>query len=375
MPIAKPGNHRLGAYARIAIGILLFFLIDGTVFGGGLYNRWIAPVSGLGSMERSIDTIADIPDNRQSILVIGDSRIAEGFSAALATEEARRLGSSLIFANGSVSGTTPRVWYYLLRQIRNPGVRLAAVAIMIPSYHDNDEEVQADRTNDITFLHPLLSLRDIVDFPASFLSLSARQEAAEAILFKGLFYQNDVQDFLRNPAARIHEAAAWHAHGAEWIGSYPGRNTSLAGLTFDLESGKLSVAPGHASDRPEALAQYAADLRRYRGHPPDNVAAAAYRNEWIGRIAELCQRVGIRLIVFRIPRGPLDNLVDADEQPTGSLAELARAGKLELLPADAFDNLERPEFFFDDLHMNHAGRVAFSAELPRAILPHLLAAK
>ncbi len=347
----------------VVAGIALFFAIDRAVFGSSLYFRWVAPASGLGTMSQALDRIAHAPADRSAVIVIGDSRIGEGFSAELATGEASRLGSPVSFANGAVAGSMPRVWYYMLRRIFQDEPRLAGIAIMLSSYHDNDPEPSADRLGDIVFVHPLLSLADIAEFPPSFPSGPAQTEAAEAILFRGLFYKNDLQDFLYDPARRVTEVRAWREHGREWVAAYPGRDASLAGLTMDLRTGQLTGAmpPG------DLMVHYANNLREYGGRPPDNPAAESYRREWLGGIADLCRRAGVTLYVFRIPRGPLHGLVDADEQPTGVVAELARSGRIVLLPAATFDGLERPEFFFDALHMNHAGRELFSAAIARAI--------
>ena len=332
-------------------------------------------MSSVGTMSQTIGRIDQIPDGKKGILVMGNSKVGEGFSAKMATEEAGRFGSSDKFENGAVAGTTPRVWFYLLRQLSAPADRLAAIVVMADSYHDNDDEEPEERRTDIAFLHPLLSLTDLTDFPWSFRSWPAQLEAIEAILFKGLFYKADLQDFARNPRQRIHDVRAWRQHGSEWIANYPGHDTSLDGLDLDPATGKLSVLPGHKAIAPENLIPYTQRLRRYGGRPPDSAAAAAYRREWFGRLATFAKQNGIKLFVFRIPRGPLHYLADIDNEPTGALADLARQGALELLPASLFDNLERPEFFFDELHMNAAGRQLFSVKLADAVLQRLSPAK
>jgi len=346
-------------------------LIDGAVFRSGFYFRWINHHSSLGSVAQAIDNIQHIPTNQKAILVMGDSRIEEGFSAKIATGEAARAGLPYVFANGSVGGTTQRVWFYLLRQMRPSAERLAAVVVMLTTYHDNETEPQSERRSDIAFVHPLLTLKDLADFPWSFPSGAARLEAAESIMFKGLFYKTDVQDFLRSPGKRIRAVTAWRQHGFEWASAYPGRAPSLEGLDLDLATGKLSIPPGHEAIQIATLAPYADWLRWFHGRTPDNAAAAAYQREWLGRISDLCREAGVKLFVYRIPRGPLHHLVDADDVPTGVLAETARAGTLELLPASLFDPLERPEFFFDALHLNSTGRARFSVMLSETILQHL----
>lgn len=371
--LRRPDSRRWIAW-RLLAGVVLFFALDSLVFRSGLYFGWVSPPSALGSVAQALDNIRHLPAGRRIVLVLGDSRIGEGFSAQAATAVADRLDPSIAFANGSVGGTSPRVWNYLLRDMRGPTLPLAAVALMVPSYRDDEAENPADRRYDIAFVHPLLKLADAVDFPASFDDLAARQEAAEAMLFKGFFYKSDVQDFLHAPAARIRDVRAARLHGHEWVGMYPGRSESLTGITLDLASGHLTIPAGNAAESVPTLAPYAEKLSHQRGHPPDNPAAAAYRREWLGRIATQCRDAGVKLFVFRIPRGPLHHLLNDETPPEGALAELARAGALEVLPPSLLAPLERPEFFFDDLHVNAAGRARLSAVLAEAVL-HRLTAK
>lgn len=364
-----------GAAVQIALGVALFFVLDAAVFRSGLYERWVAPLSGLGNAVRALDNIRRLPTSKRGVVVMGDSRIGEGFSASVATRAAGEAGSDLVFASGGVSSSLPRVWYYLLRQTPAPLERIAAVAIMLTSYHDDEREPQAQRRGDMVFVHPALRLTDLVDFPWSYPSAEARLEAVESILFKGLFYKNDLVDLLANPGKRFAEASAWRKHGHEWSAGYPGRPGTLEGLRFDMETGELAIDPGHPSAVPNTLPEYAALLRQYRGRLPENPAATAYRREWLGRIADWCRDQGATLFVFRIPRGPLHGLVDADERPSGVVADMAQAGRIVLLPAATFDGLERPEDFFDDLHLNGAGRTGLSTGLALAIVPRMKAAR
>src|ERR1700722_8475469 len=209
MSNAGSGRQRLMACLQMVLGIILFFLIDSAAFRGGMYSRWVAPASGPGTMARAIGVIQSNPRGQASVVVIGDSRIGEGFSAKLATEEAERSGSNVTFTNAAVAGTDPRAWFYLLREAIAPGKSPTAIVIMVPSYHDNDREKQAERVVDIALLHPFLSINDFVDFTGSYLTARSRMDAASAILFRGMAYKNDIQDFLKDPAARISAVKSW----------------------------------------------------------------------------------------------------------------------------------------------------------------------
>lgn len=366
MSAGRVRRPRVVACAQILAGIALFFALDAAIFGPGRYIRWVAPLSGLGSVARALDAVRHVPPGQRSMLVMGDSRIGEGFSARTADRAANDAGTPAAFTNAAVAGSMPRVWSYLLRRILGPRAPISAVAIMLQSYHDDDPDPQAARRGDIVFVHPLLTLADLFSFPATFPTWAGRLEAADAILFKGMFYKNDLQDFLRDPADRVAVVRAWRENGFTWINGYAGRDSSLQGLRLDLDTGALHIDPAHPPTQPNTLPDYARYLGVFRGRWPENAVSTRYRRQWLGRIARQCRDAGIPLLVFRIPRGPLHYLVPEDPDPSGVVAEMARAGDITLLPATTFDALEHPEFFFDDLHMNAAGRAAFSASFGQA---------
>jgi len=356
--------------ARCVVGFALFLVADAVLFGG-VYFRWVAPESSAGTIGVAIDNFSHIPRHRTAILAIGDSRVSEGFSAAVAQHAAASQSSPYTFFNAAVPGTTPRVWYYLLRQLDDPGQRLAAVVLMLTSYHDDGQELLADRDSDIAYLHPLLGSADLADFPWTFASAANRVRALEAILLKGMFYSADLRDFLADPMRRVYNVTGWRRHGYDWIHAYPGRAASLAGLAFDPGSGRLTLPPGRGEEQTSLLPAYAERFQRLRKAAPENAAAAAYRRLWIGRIAALCRQAQVRLFVYRIPRGPLDYLAPPDDTPSGALARLEQAGMVEVLPAATFTALERPAFFFDRLHLNRTGRQRFSTMLAQSVLQRL----
>lgn len=367
----ESGRQYRGLVGKLLLGVLLFLAVDFAAFGGGFYFRWIDPQSSLGGVARAIDNAAHASSDRPNVLVLGDSRIAEGFSAKTANAVATPEGRSATFINSAIPGTTPRAWYYLLRRILPSFPRPAAAVIMTTSYHDNDAFSSDTRLTDIVFTHPLLHLGDLATFPASFPSASDRLSAAEAILLSGYYYKNDLMDFIAHPSERIRTVRSWRAHGFDWINDYPGRDASLAGMQFDPRTGELSLPPSVRPPPASRLDDYAAALHQSGGRPPDDPSSVAYRKLWYGKIAALCEAEGVALFMLRIPRGPLHFMVDPDGDATGALAALRDDGRLQLLPATLFDGLERPEFFFDQLHMNAAGRARFSTVLATTMLQRL----
>ena len=95
-------------------------------------------------------------------------------------------------------------------------------------------------------------------------------------------------------------------------------------------------------------------------------AELAYQRRWIGRIEELCRETGSTLVVLRTPRGPLGELYDP-EKNVDPHARLMLSPETIVLPAEAFGGLEKPEYFFDHLHMNARGRGEFSTDLLRYV--------
>jgi len=89
----------------------------------------------------------------------------------------------------------------------------------------------------------------------------------------------------------------------------------------------------------------------------------AYLREWLGRIGARYAPNRIPIVVFVVPRGPWQRDLVRPPVAQGAVAEFAADGRIVALPGDAFTDLEQPRYFFDTLHMNHAGRVRFSRAL------------
>ncbi len=356
---------------EILTGVILFFLLDAAVFRTGLYGHWVDPTSRDGTVAQSIDNARHAPAGVPMLLVLGDSRIGEGFSARIANEVAHAAQANITFVSGGVGSSTARSWYYFLRENLARGQVPSAVALMAVSYHDNEGGNEADRRLDIGLVHSLLGLRDAMTFPSSFLTSDARLDAVRSILFSGLYYKSDFAAFLNNPSHRLAVLKTWRQVGYESANMYPGRAASVTGLRLDPATGALTL-PDNLSPAERALLEgYATRLRGQSAQPVENRETAAYRALWFNRIIQLCAAHGIEVFIFRMPRGPLHFLADDDEGATGVFAALRDTGRARLLPATSFNALERPEFFFDDLHLNATGRQRLSADLATSLIPLL----
>lgn len=317
--------------ATLALSTLALFALDAALFRTHLYQPYIEPQSYAGQAALAAEPAADT-----TIYVLGDSRIAEGLSAPTAT--ASSPSSHARFFNASVPGSTLRVWHYLLREADPTAARFQAIVLPFDDYDDEDGPWDwADRTLDLQIATFLLQINDLPTLIPSFAHPAPALEAARALLFRGFLLKDDLQQFLLHPTQRLEAARQWNAHGREWLDAYPGNPGSLA-----------ETQPNPRQARP---------LEPQHGH------YAAYRRFWLGKILDRYRRSPTRLVAIRVPRAPYPQ-----NHPPGLLPSAVHEfPALTVLHPDTFADLERPEFFFDDLHLNAKGRSAFSQRLAEAL--------
>ena len=84
-PTTSPRQLRVAR--TLFLGIAAFLCVDGALFHSGLYVSILAPSSYAGRVWRiTLPEKERLPSGLKEVLVLGDSRIAEGFSATLANE-------------------------------------------------------------------------------------------------------------------------------------------------------------------------------------------------------------------------------------------------------------------------------------------------
>lgn len=356
-----PAAGRPGwAVARdFVLGVSLFLLLEAVIFRGHLYSRYLAPKSCSGQiLARTTWVEKHPPSDRQEILLMGDSRIAEGFSAKLADKVYQNF--NLAFINASVPGTTPRVWHYLLRELDPTADRYAAVLIPLQSYDDGfTPENVAARRLDMSYLTPLVGYADLLDYARSFPDQPDRADALTGGLLKGFAYQKDVQDFLQAPRKRLQEVRA-NRGDLPYDYHYVGHPESLAGLGYDPARKQFSFPPNLTAVQKKSLEDYLA-LSRAKPYPN-----ATYVIHWLRKILRRYEDSPTRLVLVRMPRGPVVPATGRPEQSV--IAERFRATpNVTVLDARLCDDLEKPELFFDALHLNAAGRRLFTVRMARSL--------
>ena len=352
----------------VAIGFLVLVAIDALFFRTGFYFRYVEPESTAGTIMINMPVFDhDYRTGARNVLVIGDSRIGEGFSPAVANGVGQSQGIN--FIRIAMPGTTPRVWKYFLSRIDQQSRPLAAVVLMTTSLQDQDADRNlTDRVLDISYMSPLLRLSEAPEFVGSFRDRDARMRALRAAALPALAAQSDLHALLASPLARIEKARLWQNGWAGWVSGYPGRPERLP----DVPSGVLAAPALDPDAVPANIAQplgdYLRDLRTLRA-PGDAVEVTGYRRLWYGWIADFYQSRHVPVFVYQMPRGPYHKELVGNQPAGGGLLDLERAHKLTLLDPSPFVDLEQPQYFFDFLHLNSVGRQAFSQRLAELVTP------
>jgi hypothetical protein len=350
--------------AVASLAFVIFGAIENLIFRTSFYSRVLDPDSSTGYFELILwNELHRKLDSVPQVLAVGDSRMA-AFQARIANER----NTGLRFASVVVPATTPRCWYYLLRDVDPTARRYAAVLIPLPDYDDEDrDEDFADRLHDLTFLVVRIRLADIFDFAGSYPSLDHKWQAFRGSLLKGMVFKRDFQACLPKPAARLAKVDYYHRSSAEWIYGYSGDQRTLRGLSVDWAARKIHFPDGIDAARREQLQKVLLEPPA-----PRTGREAEYRRLWLGRIVEHYRGSGARLIFLRLPRSPAPRPDAIQPNPNSVVRRLAADGSAVTLDEHAFDALERPELFADALHLNSEGAARFSAMLAAEVRARLL---
>jgi alginate O-acetyltransferase complex protein AlgI len=344
----------------VAAAFAVFALLGVLMFRTGLYRSMLDPSSSTGSFEAAIRQFQTIRgDRRRDVLVLGDSRIYSG----LDPNAASLAGGDLRFLNGGVPGTTPRCWPFFVRAIDPAASRFRAVVIAVDTYADDDSAIGSidgdDRPMDLRYVVFQTRLRDLPKLAGSFTDARERVEHGIDLFLRGPELREDVQAFAADPPARL--AAIAQARGASTyapLAAHP-RSETLAGLRVDFATGAITYPVGMSNDERDAIAKQVLLV------PAASPSYARYRWQWLGPIVERYESAGVPVIFVRIPTRPVHRTLD--QFPSGSLLAMSRQQHAQLLPAQKYVALERPELFADEDHLNREGSLRFSQLLGRNV--------
>jgi hypothetical protein len=348
---------------NLLLGIAAFVCIDGIIFHTGLYPSILAPSSYAGRV--AVLTRAEKerpPSGLKEVLVLGDSRMAEGFSTKVAAD----LGSAagVKFVTLAEPASTANTWYYMLREV-DPTAR-RYWAIVVP-YGVGYEPTSAEPLR-ISMAAPLLRYGDCLTFASAFQQWSGRFRAFTACILRGSAYQSDVADLLEHPLARIRsiqrEAAMADARAA-----YTGRDYDMVGTTYDPATGQMTFPPRLTEAQRQAI-------RKSLLQPSQSEMAYSLKlqRDWIPRILSRYAKSPTALVLTPVPRGPFNQLPAFSVTQRVPFPQTLAQRVVLSLPEQTFSFLERPDYFFDAFHLNAKGRQKFTEKLVTELVAHLEAA-
>jgi hypothetical protein len=347
----KTSPRQLHVSRNLLLGMVAFVCVDAAVFHSGVYVSILAPNSYAGRIWR----ITRAEKQRASsglkeVLVLGDSRIAEGFSATLANE----LGSpdGLRFISLAEPAASANTWYYMVREVDPTGRRYAAIVI---PYGIGYEPSSADGLR-ISMTAPLLRYSDCFNFASGFQRWSGGARAFVACILRGSAYQDDVADLLAHPVARmisIRETGKVHARR-----EYKGRDYDLVGTSYDAATGQVTFAPKLTEAQRLAFRK-----SLIKPSQSDTEYSLKLQRDWIPRIMDRYSQSPTAIVLTPLPRGPYLALGGFSGGHESVLPSSVIHRTNFALPEHTFDFLEQPENYFDAFHLNAKGRQKFTEML------------
>ena len=356
-PTTSP--RQLHVSRNLLLGIVAFICVDGAIFHSGLYVSILAPSSYAGRIWRMTQGEKQrAPSDLKEVLVLGDSRVAEGFSATLANELGSPAGLKFVsFAEPAASANT---WYYMIREV-DPTTRRYA-AIVIP-YGIGYEPSSADPLR-ISMTAPLLRYADCFHFASGFQRSSGRFRAFIACILRGSAYQDDVADLLGHPGARmtsIRQADEMHS-----VREYKGQDYDLVGTSYSAATGQVSFAPKLTEAQKSAFRK-----SLIQPSQADTEYSLRLQRDWIPRIMDRYSHSPTAIVLTPLPRGPFLELGGFSGGYKSVLPNSVLERTKLSLPERTFDFLEKPEYYFDAFHLNAKGRQKFTGALVSELLRRL----
>jgi hypothetical protein len=352
-------TRRLYVTRNLLFGAAVFAVLDGIIFHTGLYTRILAPDSFGGNI--ALITRAEkkrVSSGLKEVLVLGDSRIAEGFSDVAAD----KLGSpeGFKFLKLAEVGSTVEIWYYMLRDVDPTARRYSA--IVIP--YDYPYERERDQLYKVSMAGPLLHYGDCLNFASVFLPWSDRFKAFTACILRGLAFQNDIVDLLEDPIRRIRsiQQAPRILH---FRAVYKGIDDDIVGTSYDPKTGQLTFPPRLTEAQKKSIRRSVA--------PPSQLEAQHFlklQRDWIQRILNRYSNGPTTIVFVPSPRGPFGGF--PEWQTRTNVSSGFSMNYRSLLPGvvtqravfpfseDTFNFLEKPEYYADGYHLNEKGRQKFT---------------
>jgi hypothetical protein len=344
--------------SRGIAALTLLLALDCAIFHSPLYSQWVKPHSYAGALVQrcSLAQAKEKPDARL-VALVGDSRIREGFSAKLFDQMAAEKSLPDRALNLGVSGSTLRVWYYLLKHVDPHCRAFDTIVVALPSFWDEDYSPDLSNNKlDLQIALPILQMTDVPVFLTSFEDYNARIEVLLGSLFKMYGYRRDLRNFLAHPKDRIVEVDDSNKYWEQRDYDYNGDNNSLAGL---------KVVNDRVVNVPTFLEQAKLDRLKmviFPGPPHPDFRKWHYLRYWTDRLVERYRNSPTKIVILCIPNNPVP-VQRTRPQIHTTVAFLSKKPNVRVLPIAKFSSLNKPEYFYDDIHLNRIGRQKFTQML------------
>jgi hypothetical protein len=363
--ISSLAANSINVIPRILATLIFFVAFEGLIFHTRLYPSILEPESTAGAMETALNNEMKRPKpDRNQVLAVGHSRMALLPRVANGMQPS----TGYRFASVGLGGTTPRCWYYELRELDPIASRYAAILIPTDDFNEPDNyEEPNNRELDTRYLISRLKLSDLGEYPWSFDDYKLKWATFADILFKGYVYKRDFLEFLSGTKGRIARVRLSNLYSSEWIYAYGGPEHSVAGLEVDWQH-QVAHYPANFTPQQRKLIE---DVL-FQPRPPDAGQLSRYLRHWYGRILDHYHSSETKLIFLRVPRAP----VPPPERPpklNSAIRQIASKPNVIVLDEHLFDSLERTDLFADPMHLTAEGMNRFSrilaAEVRRVLGP------
>jgi hypothetical protein len=355
--------HPLHVARNLLIGFATFICVDGVVFHTRVYTSILAPDSYAGRMAAITRAERDrVSSGLKEVLVLGDSRMAEGFSPAIADKLSSLEGFK--FVNLTEPASAVNIWDYMLREVDR--TRRRYWAIVVP-YGIGFEPSGADPLR-ISMAAPLLRYGDCFNFASAFQRWSGRFRAFTACILRGSAFQSDVVNFLEHPIARIRtvqrEPKRLLARDI-----YKGRDYDIVGTSYDPKTGQVTFPPRLSEAQRDAIRDSL--VKPSQSETQDFLRM---QRDGIQRILNRYSASSTEIVLTPVPRGPFAGLPGASMTFHAAFPTITTQRAAFSLPEQTFDFLEKPEYYFDGYHLNSKGRQRFTETLVTELVGRLRSA-
>jgi hypothetical protein len=223
------------------------------------------------------------------------------------------------------------------------------VVVGLRDYDDDGAGARGGESRgDLAFLATSLGLGWAATIAGEFTDDAARRDVWLTALCKTYAWRRDLQDLCAEPYQRyldVRRQFGW----LRWGTPYTGREGSMVGVAIDGE--RIVGLTAAQEEERDKLAHFV----WRRGCADDS----AYRRRWLGELANRVTATGAQLVLLRMPSQVLPRA--APRVPsTAVIDELAQRPGVHVLPFDTFAELERPDCFYDALHVNRGARGRFT---------------